>query len=68
MQSNLAVIWLLVSGVIFIYFAGPFDRASPRRPIWLLVLAASWPLLVSFMAISALVTLVCLPMSQHRNE
>jgi uncharacterized BrkB/YihY/UPF0761 family membrane protein len=68
MLSSLFVIWLLVAAIIFVYCSMPFDRASPQQPIWLAVLAVSWPLLIPYMAIGALVTLMWLSAPERRDN
>ena len=61
MQSNLGLIWLLVSTLLFVSLATSFDCDNPKRGVWLLVFAAAWPLLVVYMAAAGIFTLVCMP-------
>ncbi|UVC12374.1 hypothetical protein IHQ71_30680 (plasmid) [Rhizobium sp. TH2] len=68
MQSNLVMIWLLVTVVIFVHFAKPFDRDNPRQVIWLLVFAAIWPPLVACVAAAAIFTLIFLPAPRQSEK
>jgi len=61
MQSNLALIWLLVSTLLFVSLATSFDCDNPKQGVWLLVFAAAWPFLVVYMAAAGIFTLVCMP-------
>ena len=51
-------IWLLVATTIFVAVAMTGEQTEPSAAIWLLVLAASWPLVLLLMAVGGvLVTL-----------
>ena len=51
-------IWLLVAAAIFVSVALTSKESEPSAAIWLLVLAASWPLVLLLMAVGGvLVTL-----------
>jgi len=46
-------IWLLGSGLIFVAVAMSGQATDRSQAIWLLLLAASWPLVLLFMAVGA---------------
>jgi hypothetical protein len=61
MQSNLPLIWLLVATLLFIFLARSFDPDNPKQGVWLLIFAASWPLLGVYTAAAGILTVVCMP-------
>lgn len=46
-------IWLLGSSLIFVAVAMSGQASDRSQAIWLLLLAASWPLVLLFMAVGA---------------
>jgi hypothetical protein len=68
MQSNFALIWLLVSALLFVSLARSFDRDNPTQGVWLLVFAAAWPLLVVYLVAAAILATMCLPTRRHSRK